>query len=538
MSGSAPQSSIFQTRASSPDAEGVDVCLLLEGTWPYVRGGVSTWVHQILTSLPELRFGVVFVGAEKALAGEPRYEPPPNLVAFREVFLFDPDPVGARGASGGGGGLPWRQADEALGRLVTADATVSTGDLDDLLAEALLALSAIARKTGFDRFWNREETWGLLQEAYSRHFSHLPFIDFFWNVRFLIEPVWRLLRIEEVLPRAPVYHSVSTGYAGLLGALAARQRPGSRFLLSEHGIYVRERISELLRAEWSGPKALETASDEGIPPLRRLWMDFFVEIGRFSYLSASRIVSLFQRNAAVQAEFGAPADRQLVIPNGVKLAGFAPIRARRTELRAAAPGRRVVGFYGRVVPIKDIKTLIRAARLTVDALPDATFLLVGPTDEDETYFEECLQLTASLDLGNQVRFPGPASPDQALPEFDVMVLSSASEGLPFAVLEAFASGMPVVSTDVGSCAELVYGREEESPALGPAGCIVPTGHPAALAGALIALLRDRPLQDRMGAAGLARTERHYDESAVIAHYRDLYRSLLSAPAVLPQPAAP
>jgi glycosyltransferase involved in cell wall biosynthesis len=337
------------------------------------------------------------------------------------------------------------------------------------------------------------------------------------------------------LPVANVYHSVSTGYAGLLGALASRSQSDARFLLSEHGIYVRERISELLRAEWTTPAgsgalgtmATQTAAG-GIAPLRRLWIDFFVEIGRFTYHSATSIVSLFQRNAAIQAEFGAPAERIRVIPNGVNLDRFDAIRESRREKRSADPDRKIIGFFGRVVAIKDVKTLLRAARRTIDATPGARFLIVGPTDEDLEYFAECERLTAELNLGEFVHFSGSAVPEQALPEFDVMVLSSVSEGLPFAVLEAFASGMPVVSTDVGSCSELILGRPEESPAHGAAGAIVPVGDPAALGDALISLISDRSLQDRQGDAGLARARHLYAEPTIIGEYRKLYQQLTNS----------
>ncbi|MCB1079661.1 MAG: DUF3492 domain-containing protein, partial [Verrucomicrobiae bacterium] len=85
-----PAATFQPPKATAASGEPADVCLLLEGTWPYVRGGVSTWVHQILTALPDLRFAVVFIGAEKAAAGQWKYEPPSNLVNFTELFLFDP----------------------------------------------------------------------------------------------------------------------------------------------------------------------------------------------------------------------------------------------------------------------------------------------------------------------------------------------------------------------------------------------------------------------------------------------------------------
>ncbi len=524
-----PESPQPPSATATPPA--ADVCLLLEGTWPYVRGGVSTWVHQILTSMPDLRFSVVFIGAERAAAGPPKYEPPANLASFHEVFLFDPAEKNlAEGVGDDTRPEDWINAHDTLRELLLPREPVySEPEADRRLGTAFLALSHLAGKTSFDRFWNHPGTWDLLQEIYVRHFEQTPFIECFWNLRFLCQPVWRLLRLAERLPEARVYHAVSTGYAGLLGALAVRGRSGASFLLSEHGIYVRERISELLRAEWTGPDASRTVSASGIAPLRKLWIDFFIDIGRFAYHSAGSIVSLFQKNADIQAEFGAPSNLIRVIPNGVDLSRFEPIRENRRHKRESLPERRIIGFFGRVVAIKDVKTLLRAARLTLDKEPGARFLIVGPTDEDPAYFEECENLTRELNLKEFAHFAGPATPEQALPEFDIMVLSSVSEGLPFAVLEAFAAGMPVISTDVGSCSELIQGRQDESPALGDAGRVVPVGDPGALAEALTELIRDRALQDRMGDTGLARVRQSYTESAIIEEYRDLYRTLAATP---------
>jgi len=57
-----------------------DICLLLEGTWPYVRGGVSSWIHQMILGLPELTFSVMFIGGQRSAYTSRRYEVPANVV--------------------------------------------------------------------------------------------------------------------------------------------------------------------------------------------------------------------------------------------------------------------------------------------------------------------------------------------------------------------------------------------------------------------------------------------------------------------------
>ena len=509
----------------SAGAATADVCLLLEGTYPYVRGGVSTWVHQVISAMPDVRFAIVFVGAERRQAGKKKYEMPANIVSLQEVFLYDPEKADAR--SSRLDGVKLEKAHERLEVLLSAERKrKDSRELEYFATAALASLGEVAGSgVTFENFWRHPSTWESVSRFYQSHFSEASFIDFFWSARFLIQPLWKLLKLAPVLPRARVYHSVSTGYAGLLGALAGR-RTGAAFLLSEHGIYVRERIAELLHAEWTPRPGAPCASESrDVSPFRKLWIDFFVAIGVYAYHSAAEIVSLFEKNAGFQVEFGAPEERIRVIPNGVALPRYEPIRSHRREKRRENPDRTVIGFLGRVVAIKDVKTLIRAARIVAGTVPGAQFLIVGPTDEEPGYFQECEQIVAGAGLRQTVRFTGSATLEEALPEFDILVLSSISEGLPFAVLEAFAAEIPVISTDVGSCPELIEGRAAEVPALGFAGGVVPVGDAEALAEAIRMLATDRALQDEMGRAGRRRVEAYYQEDLVIRQYREIYERL-------------
>lgn len=518
--------------ASSP----VDVCLLLEGTYPHVRGGVSTWVHQVITALPEVSFGILYIGADRKGSGEPKYPVPENVRSIARCYLFDPpewvpgrarSPARALAPKAAALGAAFLQClDQARD-----EGTVGEAALGNLLDQAF----ALARECEFDAVWTSAPIWETLRAYYERQFAGEAFVDFFWNARFLVEPLWKVLQASLLLPEAKLYHSVSTGYAGILAAMMARHT-GSPFLLSEHGIYVQERVADLLRTEWAPAERLHSRMEvDGVGALRHLWIELFVQLGRLTYHSARRIISLFQLNADCQAELGADPSRIQIIPNGVKLARFDTALSERRRLRAGEPRRQNVGFLGRVVSIKDVRTLIRAARSTCSALPDARFLIIGPTEEDEEYAEGCRQLIRELGLTAEIVMPGPRKTEEALRDFDVMVLSSVSEGLPFSILEAFAAEIPVVSTEVGSCPELVLGGRWEKPAWGPAGFIVPVGDAAALGKALTTLLTDRELQDRMGRAGRQRTEALYQEEAVMAAYHDLYRSLPAAAALAPAP---
>jgi hypothetical protein len=66
-----------------------DVCLLLEGSYPYVPGGVSSWVDQIVRGMPDLSFSLFYLGNQKALKGTPHYKLPENVTSLSEVYLYD-----------------------------------------------------------------------------------------------------------------------------------------------------------------------------------------------------------------------------------------------------------------------------------------------------------------------------------------------------------------------------------------------------------------------------------------------------------------
>lgn len=113
------------------------------------------------------------------------------------------------------------------------------------------------------------------------------------------------------------------------------------------------------------------------------------------------------------------------------------------------------------MPIKDVKTFIRAMRGVVSAMPEAEGWIVGPEEEDPDYASECRSLVASLGLQDKVKFLGFRRIGEVLPQLGLMVLTSISEAQPLVILEAWAAGAPVVSSDVGSCRELIEGADAE-----------------------------------------------------------------------------
>ncbi len=497
---------------ATDEAHKADICLLLEGTWPYVRGGVSSWVNQLILGLPELTFSVVFIGGKRDAYPQRRYEVPANVVHIEELYIEESwQPHGRKS------GRPKRNAPGD--QLLSLYRFLHDPDVpDESTGEALLA-SLAAGKIDLDDVLHSHENWDIVTEGYRSHCSDPSFVDFFWTLRSIQAPLVMLAQAARQFPKARVLHSISTGYAGLLGCIL-KQLWGCEYVLSEHGIYTKERKIDLAQASWIGEDPMEALSggiDSGTGYIRSLWIRYFERIGLFTYRSASPIISLYAGNRQRQINDGADPTRTRIIPNGIDLQRWSDAVAKRDK--GIAP---VVGFIGRVVPIKDLKTFIRAIRGVVSAMPEAEAWIVGPEDEDPAYAAECHSLVASLGLEGKVRFLGFQNIQEILPQLGVMVLTSISEAQPLVILEAWCAGTPVVSTDVGSCRELIEGGTREDQALGSAGEAVAIADPQATARAILDLLLDPTRWQAAQASGLARVNRYYGEAMMLACYRDIY----------------
>jgi glycosyltransferase involved in cell wall biosynthesis len=218
-------------------------------------------------------------------------------------------------------------------------------------------------------------------------------------------------------------------------------------------------------------------------------------------------VALFEHNRRLQVELGAPADKTRVIPNGIDVPFYQGVQ------RRPRPGYHV-GLVGRVVPIKDIKTFISTAKLLSGTIPESRFYCIGPTDEDEAYFEDCQTLVRSLRLADRFEFTGRQDVREYYGFLDVLMLTSVREAQPLVILEAQCAGLPVVSTKVGNVAELLdfderFMASPKDPESLAAGVQYLHDHPDEAA-ALSERARQRVLQ-------------FYDRDTVFATYGELYR---------------
>ena len=522
------------TEKDFPKSKNVDIMLFSEGTYPYVKGGVSSWILQLIKGLPEFTFGVCFVGAQEFVDGkkmEISYEFPPNLKHLEVHYLFDGDaadtPKRKKGSKEG------FEAVESLYNSFKSDAKE--------IPSVLQKVSFYMKDVTFTDFLHSERSWEFINKIYLKNCPDVPFVDYFWTLRNIHKPIWILAKIVESLPTSKIYHAPSTGYAGFLGALSSynTNRP---LVLTEHGIYTRERKIDMLSADWveyKKPSLLQQPEEYNY--IKRMWVNFFEKIGLFCYHRSNHILSLFSGAQKIQINFGADENRTMIIPNGVDVDTL-----KATMVNRAQVPRPIVTLIGRVVPIKDIKTFIRAIKIASQTLPEIEGWIVGAVEEDIEYVSECQQMAISLGLkekmqifdGNKsdmtpkeieessdkIKLFGHSDIKQILPKSALQTLSSISEGMPLVILEGFAAGVPCVATDVGSCRDLIEGGiNEEDIKIGKAGAITGIANPEALANEYIKLLDfDNGTWKRAQEAGLERVEKYYRQELFLQDYRDIY----------------
>lgn len=486
-----------------------DICLILEGTYPYTMGGVSSWTHDLITMQKHLSFSIVaLVSADANL--KLAYKLPSNVISLQTVRL-QRLPLGYVS-------LSKSQEREMFARLEQPLLNLqSSANLSDL-ASIIKIISPYEDKIGRELLLDSKSAWDMLLRMYHQTMPKTSFLDYFWSWRGLFGSLYSVLLAP--LPEARAYHALCTGYAGLYLARASIET-GKPCMVTEHGIYTNERRIEIANADWLhdiGSFNLSVTKTNGDKEIKDFWIDTFVNYSKLCYEACSKIVTLYKGNQEFQRMDGAERDKLQIIPNGIDFERYNSIK-RITHTPTVA-------LIGRVVPIKDIKTFIKAIGMLKASMPEVLGLVIGPVDEDPEYAQECFELVEHLDLRQSLLFTGKVDIDQHLKSIDVVVLTSISEAQPLVILEAGAAGIPSVATDVGACREMILGDESERPHLDAGGIIVPLSNARAVANALLQLLTKPNYYNKCSRAITKRVQRYYNKVDQYKSYADLYESMM------------
>jgi polysaccharide biosynthesis protein PelF len=505
---------IGRAKGGAGAGEKADVCLIVEGAYPYVAGGVSSWVDWLMRSQPDLSFSVVAISSGHEQL-QPRYQSPPNQVAHHDLVL-NSGPSRARRAS-----RPERVRAAQL--LVPVLSRFLSGGGSAELRELVGAVNAPGKEISLYDLVESREAFDAIRAMYAALMPQASFLQFYWAWRALCGGLFATLKLQ--LPDARIYHAISTGYAGLLAARAAVET-GRPALVTEHGIYTNERRIEILMADWISDTVDKGLNlDDPRMDLRDLWIKAFESYARACYEACSQVTTLYRDNQGPQIALGAEPDRLKVIANGIDVERFAGLEI------AGHSERPTMALIGRVVPIKDIRTFIAAAAAARREVPAIRALVMGPTEEDPAYAEECRQLIEELGLEDCVELTGAVRLAEWLPKVHVVVLTSLSEAQPLVLLEAGAAGIPCVATNVGACREIIEGAGDADDPLGHGGFITDLVSPEQVADRVCRLLRSSALRKEMGESLRRRVRRRYDSMTAQANYAALYRAFLESATV-------
>jgi lipopolysaccharide/colanic/teichoic acid biosynthesis glycosyltransferase/glycosyltransferase involved in cell wall biosynthesis len=314
-----------------------------------------------------------------------------------------------------------------------------------------------------------------------------------------LRSLWKLYRLMKK-ERYDVVH-VHTMIASVVGRLAAWAAGVPVVIYTAHGFYFHENMPW-----WT----------------RRLT----IWIEKILGLITDLIFTQSQEDAASAIkEKVLPKEKVVWIGNGVDIRRFAVAPSSPDKIRAhygLAPGDKVIGFVGRFVREKGILELLQAMQIVNRVIPEARLLLVGDTlasDRDNQIKKIISRMREQNQLSSWVVFTGFIE-DIAVPisVMDVFVLPSHREGMPRTIIEAMASGKPVIATDIRGCREEVIH--------GSTGMIVPVNNPPALAEAIISVLTNPDMRRSMGDAGRLHANTHFNERTVLNKQVETYAGTL------------
>ena len=428
----------------SPTTPTVSVLLVAEGTYPYHFGGVSTWCHGLIECLPDVSFNLLTISDNPG--AETKFVLPPNVISHENRAVWGgrfasdsvSDSVSDRDARAGA-----KLTLSNLTRVAVEEAFLPAyeeflqqifgGTFDPKrCADAIYAMHRHFVVHGFDVTMRSEHVWDcnlaqltILLEGLGPSFGFGETLPTMGEVTQLT--MWLRHWLQVIAGPVPETTIVHTAMAGLctLVAIVAKRENGARFVSTEHGVYLRE----VYLAESKVPTDL-------LKLVRIQWARRLTELG---YSLADQISPCCDYNQRWELRNGADPEKLRTIYYGLDLGAYTPPTSDERL------GLSVV-WVGRINPLKDLETLLRAAASVCNERPDVMFNLFGSaSEEDRGYEEACHALWRQLGLQDRVLFRGYTNrPLDAFSNADIVILPSISEGFPNSTLEAMLCARPVV----------------------------------------------------------------------------------------------
>lgn len=484
-------------------SDNLKVLLTTEGTFPFQQGGVSTWCDILVKELHGVDFTVYSVMMNPFVTQ--KFELPDRTDLVKMPLWGTEEPCEHLTTPFS---LIYLKKQRTLNRTIKELFL----PLFTELIEELISPTKNSNKLGnvmhrmHEYFKEYEYKVSFKSEVVWETFKQLM-IDFSKQEKMkLAQPdiygliqslgwVYRFLNILNTpIPRAHVTHSSAAAFCGIPCVLAKLEY-GTPFLLTEHGVYLREQYLSLSKRNLS--TFLNTFLIRMIHSITTLNFDF-----------ADQVSPVCHYNTRWETKFGVAREKIDVIYNGVNKSVF-------VESGPSSNLNPTVVAVARIDPLKDIKTLIKASAIVKKHIPNVQFIVYGSVAVP-TYYDECVALVEKLGLESTFQFAGHS--DNIVSAYhsgDVIALSSVSEAFPYSVVEAMMTGKPVVATDVGGVGE----------AIGDTGMIVPACDEETFAASVTKLLQDANLRRTLGDEARERALTYFTQEKVLEHHMKSYLKL-------------
>ncbi len=486
-----------------------------EGTYPFVGGGVSTWADILVNNLSEFNFYIYAVTGMPYV--EYKYKLPPNVKFVRQIPLW-------------GSEEPFEDIffeipfSSIYIRKTKVNERVVLRKFIPIFAEFLSSLmnpfsdpeecagyiwlmhryfSEYDYKQTFRSFavWQKFKQFVVLKYFEDNPFLSEDEVPSVYDLTLAMRWVYHyLMPLYVDVPEVDLSHATAAGFCGL-PSIVAKMRDETPLVVTDHGVFARERYIGV-----GSEKSLSFFA-------KKFLINLSILVSKMLYKLADKVLPVCRFNTTWERIFGVENEKIKVIYNGVDPEVFKP--KPKPEKTRNIP---TVVAAARIMPLKDIETMIKASAIVREAIPNVKFIVYGALDADPLYTRKCQLLIKELKLENTFILAGHhPKPSEIYNEGDISILSSISEGFPYTVIESMACARPVVATDVGGVREALEGF----------GIIVKPRDPKTLAEGVIKLLNDPELRETLGRRAREEILAKYRTDLTINEYRNVYNELIS-----------
>ncbi|MDF2558049.1 MAG: mshA 6 [Bacillales bacterium] len=479
------------------------VMLTTEGTYPFHQGGVSTWCDILVKELDSVDYIIYSVMTDPFITQKFDL---PKSTSLHKVPLWGTEEPSEHLSTPFS--VTYMQKKRTSKKVIQAIfiplfkkliyEIISPNKNPEQLGDTIHQLYKYFQEYEYKETFKSEIAWNtykeLILEAIKIPELKVSQPDIYCLIQSL-GWVYRFLNIINTkVPKAHVSHASASAFCGIPCVIAKLEHK-TPFLLTEHGVYLREQYLSLSK------RKLSTF-------LNTFLIRFIHSINSLNFHFADQVSPVCHYNTRWETRFGVPQENIEVIYNGVDTEIF--VEAKNVERLHPT-----VVSVARIDPIKDIISLINTAAIVRKQIPNVKFIVYGSVSVQD-YYEECLELRKRLELEDTFIFAGhTTNMVSAYHSGDVIALSSISEAFPYSVVEAMMTGKPVVATDVGGIRE----------ALGDTGFLVTPRDADAFASAILQLLSDSSLRQSMGEDGRERALNYFTLDKVLDHHLKSYIKL-------------